>query len=94
MDQEDSLFEDIRALCDEAEDLGFADVALVLEFALDVFLKEYGSDTPPKPADAMQALTRAADTIATRRAAAPQHLPRLGWSMAAFPLAELDRKAS
>ena len=40
MDLEDALFEDLQALSDDAEGLGLTDVALVLEFAMDVYLRE------------------------------------------------------
>lgn len=40
MDREDALFEDMQALSDDAETLGLTDVALVLEFAMDVYLHE------------------------------------------------------
>ena len=40
MELEDALFEDMQALSDDAETLGQTDVALVLEFAMDVYLHE------------------------------------------------------
>jgi hypothetical protein len=40
MELEDALFEDMQTLSDDAETLGLTDVALVLEFAMDVYLHE------------------------------------------------------
>jgi hypothetical protein len=40
MDLKDALFEDMQALSDDAETLGLTNVALVLEFAMDVYLHE------------------------------------------------------
>lgn len=94
MDNEDALFEDIRALCDDADSLGLEDVALVLEFALDVFLKETEADAPPEPATSFEALTRSAQAIETRKEDAPQRMMRVGWSMSTFPLADMSRQAS
>ena len=94
MDEEDALFEDIRALCDDADALGLEDVALVLEFALDVFLKETAAEAPPAPPTPMQALTRSAQAIEARRQIAPARVPVVGWSMSTFPLSQMARKAS
>jgi hypothetical protein len=40
MDLKDALFEDMQALSDDAEVLGLTNVALVLEFTMDVYLHE------------------------------------------------------
>lgn len=40
MDLKDALFDDLQALSDDAEALGLKDVSLVLEFAMDVYLRE------------------------------------------------------
>ena len=54
MDLKDALFEDMQALSDDAEALGLADVALVLEFAMDVYLREAGlQDTADTAAQKM-----------------------------------------
>lgn len=90
---EDALFEDILALSNEAEDMGLSDVALVLEFALDVFLKETGKDDVT-PADAPLVLERSARKFDTRIASETNPLPRIGWSMDTFPLAQMNKKAS
>lgn len=95
MHQEDALFDDIRSLSDEADDLGLTDVALVLEFALDVYLKEReltrdAVHTLPKP----DLLERSAQRIEQRAKTAPHHLPRLSFSMTTFPLARVMREAS
>ena len=42
MDTDDRLFDYIHALSNEAEARGLRDLAMVLEFALDVYLKETG----------------------------------------------------
>jgi len=94
MEDEDARFEDIRALSDEADAMGLADVAIVLEFALDVFLKETGAEAPPSPAGSMEALTRSAHALQIRKETAPQAMPRIGWTMSSFPLANMSRKAS
>jgi hypothetical protein len=47
MDLEDALFEDMQALSDDAEALGLTDVALVLEFAMDVYLRQTGLQSTP-----------------------------------------------
>lgn len=98
MDNEDALFEDIRALCDEAYEMGLEDVALVLEFALDVFLKDFlketGATGVPQATDAVARLERSARALDVRREKAPQLVPRIGWSMSSFPLADMMRRAS
>ncbi|MBU2994003.1 hypothetical protein Q4555_15345 [Octadecabacter sp. 1_MG-2023] len=52
MDLKDALFEDLQALSDEAEGLGLTDVALVLEFAMDVYLRETAVQAAPSVAKA------------------------------------------
>ncbi|MCF2906708.1 hypothetical protein L0666_17075 [Octadecabacter sp. CECT 8868] len=94
MMNEDAIFEDICALSDEADAAGLADVALVLEFALDVFLKETGRDAPETSAGAMRNLERSSRQMQVRQDAAPHIVPRLGWTMSTFPLASLMGKAS
>lgn len=94
MIDEDAIFEDIRALSDEADEAGLFDVALVLEFALDVFLKETGRDEAPAAPDKVSILERSAMQMKVREQAAAHVLPQLGWSMSTFPLAKTASKAS
>jgi hypothetical protein len=47
MNLKDALFEDMQALSDDAETLGLTNVALVLEFAMDVYLHESAVREPP-----------------------------------------------
>ena len=81
MEPEDILFEDLQSLSDDAEALGLKDVALVLEFAMDVYLHEkgYGRQSDPKPEQ--RPVIRAQELVNDRRpdaegsaSAAPQYL--------------------
>jgi len=84
MNAQDAIFEDLQTLSDEAEELGLADVALVLEFAMDVFLKETKqTDAPNIETESvpLAALDVSKDTHA-------------GWSLSSFPLAQIYQKAS
>jgi hypothetical protein len=82
MGARDALFEDIQAISDDAEALGLQDVSLVLESALDVFLRDTGMQSPLE--------TTVADGLDT----APPRELCLGWSMSNFPLGNTHRKAS
>ena len=85
MDTQDALFEDIQAISDDAEALGLKDVALVLEFAMDVFLR----DTRTRDAANVSAVDSLESPGEQVRSGVVQDLedgPRLGWSMSMFPL--------
>lgn len=86
MQTEDTLFENIRELSDTAESMGLEDVALVLEFALDVYLS---TATPTPDADPL-VLTQPAP----RKMADLLRVSDQSWSMSSFPMTQLDRKAS
>lgn len=94
MTDEETIFGDIYALCEDADELGLTDVALVLEFALDVFLKETGATKAPPATDAVGILEPSAKKLAVRKVYAPHQMPNVGWSMSRFPLADMKRKAS
>jgi len=84
MNARDALFEDLQTLSDDAEELGMADVALVLEFAMDVFLMESKQIDAPKA-------KLAAEAFEVRGASEGA---QSGWSISSFPLAQLYQKAS
>ncbi|MEL6957332.1 MAG: hypothetical protein AAGL89_00105 [Pseudomonadota bacterium] len=100
MKTKDTVFEEIRALSDDAEELGLTDVALVLEFALDVYLKETGALRDPSSVDAhsslgaAEELNRSAVRLKIRSEERAAELPRLSYTMSLFPLADVSRKAS
>lgn len=84
MNAQDAIFEDLQTLSDEAEELGLADVALVLEFAMDVFLKEtQQTDAPDIKTDPVP--------LGGPDASKDTHA---GWSISSFPLAQIYQKAS
>jgi len=66
MTEYDELFEEIQEVSDHADELGLTDVALVLEFALDVLLRdtEEMRDREPTP---VEIITAAAEKLKTAR---------------------------
>jgi len=97
MGTDDDLFDAMCAIGDEAEQRGFPDLTLVLEFALDVYLNELGKRGEGRgdaPDGAVAALESSLRQMKVRQAVEPSDLPSLGWSMSSFPLARLYREAS
>lgn len=95
MTAEDAIFEDIRNLSDEAEALGLEDVAMVLEFALDVYLKERGLGREAQPVlSKIDTLEHSAERASLLADIASERLPKMSFSMTTFPLARVMRQAS
>lgn len=95
MDSHDALFEDLQAISDDADALGLKDVALVLEFAMDVFLRDtHGQETLDATATVKDSLAPCGKQINPDVEQDIEGGMRLGWSMSNFPLTDLSLKAS
>lgn len=98
MNPEDELFKDIQALSDEADTLGLMDVAMVLEFAMDVFLRETGAIETPEGRAQTNVTPKVQKTKSNTPKEAVLRLKNqdqpLGWSMSNVPLAQVRRRAS
>lgn len=81
MDSHDALFENIQAISDDADALGLTDAVLVLEFAMDVFLRDACPqdvvNPTPKHGPEQPHLAVSQDV---------KDEPALGWSMSNFPM--------
>ncbi|MFT6073158.1 MAG: hypothetical protein ACJAZ1_000064 [Yoonia sp.] len=91
MELENALFEDLQALSDDAEALGLTDIALVLEFAMDVYLHQTCARTASQTHDANEQIAPRPDM---GDPSGQKDVQPVAWLSPAFPLAQIFRVAS